>query len=115
MYSRCSRMTNPFPPTKKTVPPQIINPPEVFIIRGSFLANVLKTKISKPIKHKKHLKSNEIANSYNNFLDFLYKVLMKKPIKRFQKTLIKINEIPNSYNNFLDFLYKFLIKNLLKD
>ena len=62
---------NPFPLIQKTVPPKITNPPEVFIIRGSFLANVLKTKISKPIKHKKHLKINEIPNSYNNFLFYL--------------------------------------------
>ena len=38
-----TQSTNPFPLIKDP-PPQIINSPEVFIIRGSFLANVLKTK-----------------------------------------------------------------------
>ena len=76
---------NPFPLIKKTVPPTNNNPPEVFVIRGSFLANVLKTKISKPIKHKEQLKINEIPNSYNNFLDFLYKFLIKNLLKDSKK------------------------------
>ena len=62
---------NPFPQIKKSPPPQIINPHEVLIIRGSFLANVLKTKFFKPIKHpQKPSKLNDNPNSDNNFLSY---------------------------------------------
>ena len=83
------------PPLKENTPPR-----EVFIIRGTFLANLLKTKFFKPIKHpQKPSKINDNPKSYNNSYIISYKFLIRNLLKD-SKTL-KINEIPTSYNNFL--------------